>query len=326
MTSDRKSEIVNDIAGYFTGELKRIVSELPEQVKSSISEIRLRSGRPLSLTVGGENVFVSKQGNICHLLQHGLYTVSGDEVEAVFKSMCNYSAYAYSEQIRQGFLTVKNGCRVGIAASAVYEDGRISGLIHISSLNIRIAAEYIGCAKPIAHVLDKGLLIAGPPSSGKTTVLRDAIRLISNGLGTVRRRVAVIDPRGEIAATSDSVPQNDLGPLTDVLTGCTKKEGIEMAIRTLSPNVLAFDEIGNSYEANAVLKSFHSGADTVCTAHLGSIDELYKRSFVADILASGAISRVVFLPSVGAKPQIYEVVGDGSTLDLKTVERGVSLA
>ena len=175
-------------------------------------------------------------------------------------------------------------------------------------------------------MLDKGLLIAGPPSSGKTTVLRDAIRLISNGLGTVRRRVAVIDPRGEIAATSDSVPQNDLGPLTDVLTGCTKKEGIEMAIRTLSPNVLAFDEIGNSYEANAVLKSFHSGADTVCTAHLGSIDELYKRSFVADILASGAISRVVFLPSVGAKPQIYEVVGDGSTLDLKTVERGVALA
>ncbi len=326
MTSDKKTEIIEDVASYFPKDIKALISNLPQKIKCSISEIRLRSGRPLSLTVDGENVFVSKQGNICHLLQHGLYCVGQNEVSDTFKSMCDYSAYAYADQIKQGYITLKNGCRAGLAASAVYENGCLTGFSAISSINIRIAAEYIGCARPIADLLGKGLLIAGPPSSGKTTVLRDAIRMISNGIGTLRRRVAVIDTRGEIASVEDSVPQNDIGPLTDVLTGCSKQEGIEMAVRTLNPQVIAFDEIGNECEADSVIKGFHSGADILCTVHAGSVDEILRRKTTEILLGSNAIGNVVFLPSVKAEPQRLEVQSVSGGLELRSVERGVSFA
>ena len=326
MTSDKKTEIINDIATYFSKSLSDILINLPKRVKQGISEIRLRSGRPLSLTVDGQNVFISNVGNVCHLLQHGLYIVSEKEISDVFKSMCYYSAYAYSEQIRQGFITLKNGCRAGLAASAIYDDGKITGLVQISSINIRIAAEYIGCATPIIGSLSKGMLIAGPPSSGKTTVLRDAIRLVSHGIGTKRRRIAVVDTRGEIASVKNSVPQNDVGPLTDVLTGCGKQEGIEMAIRTLNPEVIAFDEIGSLSEANIVIKSFHSGADTICTVHSGTVDELLKNPVARCILNSGAIDRVVFLHSVGDKPDVYCVGLSDGRIELEPVERSVTNA
>ncbi len=323
MTSDKKSEIINDVATYFPKSISDIFINLPQRVKNGISEIRLRSGRPLSLTVDGENVFLSSRGNVCHLLQHGLYAVTEKELSEVFKSMCDYSAYAYSDQIRQGFITLKNGCRAGLAASAIYDNGQLTGLVQISSINIRIAAEYIGCAKRIVEHLSKGMLIAGPPSSGKTTVLRDAVRLVSHGIGTHRRRVAIIDTRGEIAAVRNSIPQNDVGPLTDVLTGCTKQEGIEMAIRTLSPEVIAFDEIGSITEANAIIKSFHSGAHTFCTVHSGMAEELLKNPVARCVLNSGAINRVVFLHSVGDIPEVYRVINNKGTFTLEAIERSV---
>lgn len=323
MVSENKEEIINDIATYFPESIKNILLKLPLRVKNGLSEIRLRSARPLSLSVDGANVFLSNSGNICHLFQHGLYIVGEKELSEVFKNICEYSEYAYSDQIRQGFITLKNGCRVGLAASAVYENGKITNLVHISSLNIRIAVEYIDCAKPIVSYLSKGLLIAGPPSSGKTTVLRDAVRLISNGICTKRRRVAVVDSRGEIAAVKNSVPQMDIGPLTDVITGCTKQDGIEMAIRTLSPEVIAFDEIGSVSEADAVIKSFYSGADTICTVHTGNVSELLDNEVARLVLNSGAINRVVFLESAGACPKVYKVINSKEDFRLEALERSV---
>lgn len=317
-----KTEIINTVSDYLPGEIRSIVKALPTRVLCDMTEIRLRAKRPLGLTLKGENVFLSKNGQVCHLWQQGLYVVSEQEVAECFNLMCDRSVYAFSDQIKQGFITLKNGCRAGLAASAVYENGILGGFSKISSINIRIASEYKGCAVPLAKYLSSGLLIAGPPSSGKTTVLRDAVRLISDGIGTNRKRVAVIDSRGEIAAVSNGVPQNDVGILTDVITGVEKQEGIEMALRTLNPEVIAFDEIGNKSEAKAVCSGLFSGAYTVCTVHAGSVEEIMHRDPARLLIESGAVDNIAFLSGVGAEPL---VIGAGELLNRerrRDVKRG----
>lgn len=319
MKMDKQAETVKLLSDYFPKNIKKLIEKLPLSVQENICEIRLRAGRPICLTLTGESVFIASSGEICHLLQHGLYTVSSGEVEETFLNMCEHSVYAYSEQIKHGYISLKNGCRAGIAASAVYENGRISGFSSISTINIRIASEHKGAALPIADRLCGGLMIAGPPGVGKTTVLRDAVRLISDGIGTVRRRVAVIDTRGEIAAAKDGVPQADLGMLTDVITGCAKAEGIEMALRTLNPQVIAFDEIGTAAEAEAVLHCLMSGADVLCTAHIGSADEIEKRSVTERLIASGALKTVVFIKALASRPEIFDITDSGVLLKHSSV-------
>lgn len=326
MTSDRKSEIVKTTAAYFPETIKKLICGLSEMTLCGISEIRLRAGRPLSLNLNGENVFLSEKGHICYLSQMGLYNVSSAEIEETFINMCDHSVYAFADQIKNGYITLKNGCRVGLAASAVYENGQITSFSSVSSINIRIAAEYIGCALRFAKYLSEGLLIAGPPSAGKTTLLRDSIRLISEGCGTQRRRVAVVDTRGEIAAVYRGKPEADVGPLTDVITGCDKQNGIEIALRTLNPQVIAFDEIGNSAEAQAVLRGFYAGADALCTVHCGSIDEILKRETSKLLVTSGVIKHIVFVSNPTEQPVVYKVATNSAGHTVEQVERGVSLA
>ena len=307
MIAKNKYEVFKELLDYFPSHIAEILSKLPTRAVFSASEIRLRVGRPLGVTVNGENAFVSSVGTLCHLQQQGLYTVTQDDMKTVFRNMCESSVYAYAEQIRSGYIILKNGCRAGLAASAVYEDGKISGFRSVSSINIRIATEYKGCAMPIASLLGGGILIAGPPSSGKTTILRDAVRLVSNGSLTERRRVALIDSRGEIAAVSGGVPQNDVGPLTDVISGTGKCEGIEIALRTLNPQVIAFDEIFSEAEADEVIRCFFAGADIFTTVHLESPSELKNRTAALNVLKSGAIKRMCFIASAGCEPECYSV-------------------
>ena len=318
-----KYEVFCEILDYFPKGISDILSRLPTKAIFSTSEIRLRLGRPLSITVDGENLYVSVNGTLCHLLQQGLYTVTTEDIKTTFRNMCDSSVYAYNQQIKNGYIILKNGCRAGLAATAVYEDGKISTFRAVSSINIRLATEYKGCALPIASVLNGGLVIAGPPSSGKTTLLRDAVRLVSNGSLTERRRIAVVDTRGEIAAVMNGLPSNDLGPNCDVITSVEKSKGIEMAVRTLNPQVIAFDEIFSVEEAIEVRRAFFSGVDIFTTVHLGSVDEIFGRSVALEILRSGAIKHLVFVPGVGVEPHIYAVrVTDGTvSLDRYLGER-----
>ena len=325
MKSEFKFQVVKETAEYFPEKLKQLICNLPQKTLNSISEIRLRADRPLSITLNGENVFLAKAGHICYLSQHGLYVPTKQELEEIFINMCEHSVYAYAEQIKCGYINLKNGCRAGLAASAVYENGKIKNFSYISSINIRIAVEVLGCALPIANVLNGGLLIAGPPSSGKTTLLRDAVRLISNGISTARRRVTVIDTRGEIAASDNGVPSVDLGALTDVISGCEKAEGINIALRTLSPQVIAFDELADLDEVKAVVGCFHAGCDALCTVHIGSVEELIQREASRALLQAGVIKYVVFLSAVGEPADIFSVSLNNGEVGLEPSSRGVAL-
>lgn len=229
---------------------------------TDIAEIRLRAGRcAAAVTVEGKIIRCSEP-------------FSEKDIADCFAELCRYSVHSFSREIAEGFITLDGGHRVGICGTAVMSGGAVASVKDISSLNIRIAHEVKGCAEELYDRFFSGglrsLLLAGKPMSGKTTVLRDLSRIIGN-----ERRVALIDSRNELSATVRGLPTLDVGENTDVLCGYSKSEGIMTALRSLSPDVIICDEIGNDFEA--VEQCLFCGVKIIAAAHAGSLDELSRR-------------------------------------------------
>ncbi len=270
-------------------EISRVLRLLPVSVRASAEELRLRAGLPVALTVMGETVFVTKNSETSFTLCDGLLVAKASQLEQIFLSLCSGSVYAHTEELKRGFIMMQNGCRAGICGT-LSENGAMRD---ITSVNLRIAREVHGAANEItAHYSGGGLLIAGPPGSGKTTVLRDFIRQLSSGFGGRFRRIAVIDSRGELSGGN----MLDLGAATDVLQTSCKANGIELALRTLFPDIIAFDELGTVAELKGVRQSFYSGVSVVTTAHIGSVSELLQREVTRELIQSGAVSQIAVLP------------------------------
>ena len=241
----------------------------------------------------------------------------------MMQKISNYSLYAYEEDIRQGFITIKGGHRIGIAGECVMENGKVKTIRNISSVNVRIANEVIGCSdKMLQYVISNNrvynTIIISPPKCGKTTILRDLTRNISNGvpsLGLYGKKVAVIDERSEIGACHFGIPQNDLGVRTDILDNCLKREGMIMAIRSLSPEVLICDEIGTKGDIEALMMAFNSGVNIITTIHGFAVEDLYKRLVFKELLDNEILERAVVLSSrrgVGTLENVYDLKGGKS--------------
>lgn len=273
--------------------IRAMLAALPAQIKENTEEIRLRNGLPVALTVNGKTVFLSAEGGISHCITRSLVRAEKADLDESFRLLCKSSVYAHGEELKNGFIMMNHGHRAGICGTLTE-----NGCMHdISSVNIRIAREIFGAADDIVKAYGGGLLIAGPPGSGKTTVLRDLIRQLSSGAGGKIHRVAVIDSRGELSGSYEGRAENDLGANTDVLLTPDKASGIEIAVRTMFPDIVAFDEIGTAEELKRVSESFHAGVTVITTAHIGSADDLMRRSVTAALLNSGVISRVALLPA-----------------------------
>lgn len=268
--------------------LYEMLSALDSPTKRDTREVRLRADAKICLRVNGE------LKNLEHLPK-----ITGQALREAFESICGYSVYAYQNDIANGFVTVRGGHRAGICGTAVVTNGQVTMLRDISAINLRIAREFSGCSKMLFSDIDyknpQGILIAGAPMSGKTTLLRDIAAALSRGTTGRRYAVSLIDERGELAAVNGGSTMYESVRGCDILSGYPKGAAISLALRSMSPEIIICDEIGDMEEAQAITESLNTGAAVIASVHAGSESELLKRPVIKSLLYTGAFEHIVLL-------------------------------
>jgi len=287
----------------------KILPYLQDYLKDrTLQEIRIKAEKPvITFSSKGESVLS--------------YIATREDVKYILQRISNYSLYAYEEDIKQGFITIKGGHRVGLAGECVMEGGRIKTIRNISSLNIRICREIIGCSRDVIQYIISGnrvynTIIISPPKCGKTTILRD----IGKTLSEKGKKISVIDERSEIAASYLGIPQMKVGIRTDVLDNCLKSEGMIMAIRSLSPEVLICDEIGTIKDVEALQMAFNSGVKIIVTLHGSNINDLLCRKVFEELITNNILERVIILGNskgVGTIESVFELSKGGEKTCLR---------
>lgn len=257
-----------------------------------LEEIRIRVNKPVILKLGQVEIVLN-------------YTITTNEIIGILQNICNNSIYTYQNQICNGFITLPGGNRVGIAGNVVIKDGQVSNISYIYSLNFRISHQINGASDNILkYVLDTenntifNTLIVSPPGAGKTTMIRDLAKRISNGINEINFRgldVSIIDERGEIAAMTKGITFNDVGIRTDVLDNVPKSIGIRMAVRSMAPKVIIADEIGNKDDVNIINYAICSGVKCIFTAHGSNMEDLLKNNEINKIINLQLFSKIIFL-------------------------------
>ena len=307
----------NEVFDYLSVELRGIFARLEKYV--DIHEIRLRIGHPLMIETKEGELFISENGLFCDKGQ--AYIVKNRDIKEIVEYISNYSPYAYEEELKNGFITISRGNRIGVCGKAVVGNDGVTTIRNMSSLNIRMSKEYIGCSDKYIELLYENsklchTLIISPPCCGKTTLLRDIIRNISDGYGNRKgMTIGVVDERSEIAACYEGVPQNNLGIRTDVMDACPKAYGILMLIRSMGPKVIAVDEIGNKEDVKAIEYSINCGCKIIATIHGDSFDELKQKNVMASLLENKIFQRYIImsnLPKMGTIREIFN--GEGKLI------------
>lgn len=284
------NQILTNFPQNICYEITNTIKEL--KIENDIQEIRIRVGRPILL----------KERETDKIINH---KITQEEILKILEKLCESSIYAYKNQICEGFLTIKGGHRIGITGTVVIENGKIINIKYITSLNFRIAREVINCSdKIIDRIIDiqnqniHNTLIVSPPGKGKTTILRDLIRKVSNGIPEKNfkgKTCGVVDERSEIAASYRGIPQNDIGIRTDIIVNIPKSLGIRMLIRSMGPEIIACDEIGGDEDIIAIKEAMQSGVKGIFTMHGKNNEDIQNNEKIKELVDKKIIENIVFL-------------------------------
>lgn len=303
----------DDVLKIFSPDLRGLLGKIPLEF-DKLLEIRLRVNGPLIVIEDNEEYMIGIDGGICTCIDEA-YIVTARDIRETMALVSDYSVYAYEDDIRQGFITIKGGHRVGIAGKIVLEGAVIRTIQYISFMNIRLAHQIKGCAdKVMPYIFEKGrichTLIVSPPCCGKTTLLRDMIRQVSEREKGMS--IGVVDERSEIAACYLGVPQNDLGIRADVLDGCPKAKGMLMLLRSMSPQLIAVDEIGSREDMEAIEYVIHCGCKLLATVHGNSVDDLMQKPVLGKLVKARIFERYIVLSNreeIGHIEAVYNAFG-----------------
>ncbi len=311
--------IKREIIPLLDKQLGRIISQIPKEKLGKLIEIRLRAEKPLILELlTGEMILDASANSIIDIRQ--AYYVKQKQIKNSLNLMAEGSFYTLKDEFRAGYLTLKGGHRVGMVGEVIKEDGKIARIKNIAALNIRISREIIGAADGVIRQVIRGesdihnTLIISSPACGKTTLLRDLARQISNGSNQFNfkgLKVGVVDERSEIGGAYKGINQNKLGIRTDLIDRCPKAEGMMLLIRAMSPEVLVTDEIGSKADLRAIREALNAGVRVVTTMHAADLAEAKTRPGFRKILNNNIFTRIIILSSRKGAGTIERIIKRG---------------
>lgn len=291
-----KKELIQIFPLHLRDSLKMLVFS-----KDSLEEIRVRVGQPLLFLAEGREKYFNKEKRMLQNNPDNAYRMTVEDLQSMIKFISSYSIYAYEDEMKRGFLTIQGGHRVGLSGQVVMAGEKILSMSNICFLNIRVAKQKKGCAKEmIPYLIEKdsiyNTLLVSPPGVGKTTYLRDIIRILSDGSRELSgKQISIIDERSEIAACRQGVPQNDVGSRSDVLDGCLKSQGMLLMLRSMAPQIIAVDEIGGKEDCHALEQAIYCGCKIIGTVHAYAISELMQKPYLRELLEQKMFERIVLL-------------------------------
>lgn len=290
-----------DFMKFFPEYLRKCFLQVHIKPKT-INEIRIRINRPVIVNVNNTEVYINETGLVFDAAKG--YCMQQREFHKMMECMCNYSLYAYEEELKQGYLTIEGGHRAGVCGSMIVKDNKVYGIRNITCMNLRISNEWKGCADElVGHLRKQGLmnvLIISAPGKGKTTLLRDLIRQISDDTKHFPGiSISLIDERGEIASCLQGIPQKDVGIRTDVYDGCPKTEGMMMAVRSMGPGLLAIDEIGGEDDIRALSYAGRCGCYVFATVHGEDLAELEQKPWIGMLLKQNFFQEKILITGKG---------------------------
>lgn len=275
--------------GYFGKEVAECLQGADLQ---ALQEVRVRVGRPLIARINArEKVYP--------------YNITGNDIREIIERISGSSLYAFESQLREGYITLPGGHRVGVCGQVLQENGAVQAWRHIAGVNFRVAHEMRGCADAVLPQITQGgqllhTMIISPPGCGKTTLLRDIVRQLSDGGSTV----GLADERSEVAGCYNGVPQLDVGMRTDTIDACPKPVAMVMLLRSMSPDIIAVDELGSAADIHAVDAVLNAGVRLLCTAHGHDVADIQENPALASLVARGIFSRFVVLDAPGSVREI----------------------